>query len=302
MKSSLLQHRFPIPTKKNTKTGSSPTKKWDTKVVVNNHNDSPPPSLGLKWKEKVLNDVSSGLDLNSDSIHSNVLNEMLHDGHKRQPSPTSSSNFKSNPKVLLETVEVEEESLDPLDAFMEQVSEELRTTQTHSSTHHHLSPSSSSSSSSSTLGSSPSSPSSHWTSSTSMSKPERLDLQKDDIDAFSSYSFNDSLHPTTSSSSSSLTNTLSESYFHLDPLDVQGSEYIDSDEEVYRVAKHIERKLAEKGQLDLSESDEKRIIEPLKPIDHSQIQYIQIEKNVYKEHPDIQALTPDQAHDIRKKG
>jgi len=42
-------------------------------------------------------------------------------------------------------------------------------------------------------------------------------------------------------------------------------------------------------------------VEPLAAVDHSTVKYLEIEKNFYQEHPDIQALTPQQVSELRKK-
>ena len=42
-------------------------------------------------------------------------------------------------------------------------------------------------------------------------------------------------------------------------------------------------------------------IDPLPPIDHSEIEYSQFTKNFYEEHEDISNMTPDQMIELRKK-
>lgn len=45
----------------------------------------------------------------------------------------------------------------------------------------------------------------------------------------------------------------------------------------------------------------KKIIDPLPPIDHSEIDYPPFEKNFYNEHEEITNLTPQQLIDLRHK-
>jgi len=42
-------------------------------------------------------------------------------------------------------------------------------------------------------------------------------------------------------------------------------------------------------------------IEPLAAVDHSKIEYPEVEKNFYEEHADIQALTSQQVSELRRK-
>lgn len=44
--------------------------------------------------------------------------------------------------------------------------------------------------------------------------------------------------------------------------------------------------------------DKKRIIDPLPPMDHSEIPYEPFQKDFYNEHPDISALTDKEVHDL----
>ncbi|CAI9535976.1 unnamed protein product [Staurois parvus] len=48
-------------------------------------------------------------------------------------------------------------------------------------------------------------------------------------------------------------------------------------------------------------STAKRVIDPLPPIDHSEIEYPPFEKNFYEEHEEITALTPQQVVELRHK-
>lgn len=43
-----------------------------------------------------------------------------------------------------------------------------------------------------------------------------------------------------------------------------------------------------------------KIIDPLPPIDHSQIQYEPFERNFYTPHEEIEKLTPQQVEDLKK--
>lgn len=47
--------------------------------------------------------------------------------------------------------------------------------------------------------------------------------------------------------------------------------------------------------------EKKKFIDPLPPIDHSQIEYEKFEKNFYHEHEEIKALTQNQVDELRKK-
>ena len=46
---------------------------------------------------------------------------------------------------------------------------------------------------------------------------------------------------------------------------------------------------------------EKKIIDPLPPIDHHEIEYEDFSKNFYEEHEEIKALNEHQVSDLRKK-
>jgi ATP-dependent RNA helicase DDX42 len=46
---------------------------------------------------------------------------------------------------------------------------------------------------------------------------------------------------------------------------------------------------------------DKKIIDPLPPIDHTQIKYAEFTKNFYEEHPEIAAVTPDHMIELRRK-
>lgn len=46
--------------------------------------------------------------------------------------------------------------------------------------------------------------------------------------------------------------------------------------------------------------EKSKIIDPLPPIDHSQIQYDKFEKNFYQEHDEIKAISGEQVNELRK--
>ena len=46
--------------------------------------------------------------------------------------------------------------------------------------------------------------------------------------------------------------------------------------------------------------EKSKIIDPLPPIDHTQIQYDKFEKNFYQEHEEIKLMSNEQANDLRK--
>jgi len=75
------------------------------------------------------------------------------------------------------------------------------------------------------------------------------------------------------------------------------SEDANSDEEVYAAEKAAD----EAAKFDADGNPiARKDVEPLPAIDHSKISYIQIEKNFYEEHPDIQALAFQQVAEIRR--
>ncbi|KAI8360852.1 P-loop containing nucleoside triphosphate hydrolase protein [Choanephora cucurbitarum] len=73
-------------------------------------------------------------------------------------------------------------------------------------------------------------------------------------------------------------------------------ENANSDDEVYATAAAIDARLDELDELD---EPIKKEIEPLARINHDTMDYIEIEKNFYQEHPDIAALDPDRVRAIR---
>jgi len=44
---------------------------------------------------------------------------------------------------------------------------------------------------------------------------------------------------------------------------------------------------------------EKKGIQPVKPIDHADVEYEEVEKDFYKEHPEIEALDFEQVNQLR---
>ncbi|TPX49814.1 hypothetical protein SeLEV6574_g01255 [Synchytrium endobioticum] len=78
---------------------------------------------------------------------------------------------------------------------------------------------------------------------------------------------------------------------------------IDSDEEVYRAAAEIDARndvAAGIARVDPNTGEKRKDIDPLPPVDHSKIEYPEIEKNFYEQHPEIAALSADKVKDIRK--
>lgn len=78
-----------------------------------------------------------------------------------------------------------------------------------------------------------------------------------------------------------------------------------SDEEVYATARAIDQGLEEYDSDDNPigfSQGAKREIAPLPSVDHDQIEYLDISKNLYKEHPDIQALTEERVKALRNEG
>ncbi|KAJ3300145.1 hypothetical protein HK104_004065, partial [Borealophlyctis nickersoniae] len=78
---------------------------------------------------------------------------------------------------------------------------------------------------------------------------------------------------------------------------------VDSDEEVYATARAVDAAAGPNDELDeLSAAvDRKRDIEPLPPVDHSKIQYLEIEKDFYEEHEDIARLSDVDVWKIRQE-
>ncbi|KAL1920617.1 uncharacterized protein VTP21DRAFT_994 [Calcarisporiella thermophila] len=74
----------------------------------------------------------------------------------------------------------------------------------------------------------------------------------------------------------------------------------DSDEEVYATAKMVEAQM----QYDSDDNpiyERKRDVEPLAKIDHAKIEYREIEKYFYEEHPEIASLSSEQVLELRRK-
>ncbi|KAI8092934.1 P-loop containing nucleoside triphosphate hydrolase protein [Halteromyces radiatus] len=83
----------------------------------------------------------------------------------------------------------------------------------------------------------------------------------------------------------------------------QRDENADSDEEVYATAAAVDAQLRyDSDDMDNNNVDGrgKKEIEPLARVDHDSIQYPEIEKYFYQEHPDITAMTMEQTQKIRK--
>ncbi|KAJ3085536.1 ATP-dependent RNA helicase ddx42, partial [Quaeritorhiza haematococci] len=82
--------------------------------------------------------------------------------------------------------------------------------------------------------------------------------------------------------------------------DLAKSEDIDSDEEVYATARAVDAALQQQEEMELAlgaDIGKRKDIEPLPSVDHSTIDYLEIEKCFYEEHPDIAALTE---YDVRR--
>ncbi|KAJ3297893.1 ATP-dependent RNA helicase ddx42 [Rhizoclosmatium sp. JEL0117] len=82
------------------------------------------------------------------------------------------------------------------------------------------------------------------------------------------------------------------------PAQDHGVDY-NSDEEVYATARALEGR-GDPADLN-GPSDGKKEIEPLARVDHSKIEYIEFEKNLLQEHPDIAALTDADVMRIRRE-
>ncbi|KAL7749908.1 hypothetical protein RI367_004784 [Sorochytrium milnesiophthora] len=95
---------------------------------------------------------------------------------------------------------------------------------------------------------------------------------------------------------------------------------VDSDEEVYRTAREIDQQLADTNRVPFSalsaytrlnsandpdgpgaDDTQKREIEPLASLDHSTVEYQEIEKCFYEEHPDIAVLSEERVAEIRRE-
>jgi len=85
------------------------------------------------------------------------------------------------------------------------------------------------------------------------------------------------------------------------PGDVESSladNDMDSDEEVYAVARAMEAAEESSSRFDIN--GEKKDIVPLDQVDHSVIDYIEFEKDFYEVHPDIEALSPEYILQLRR--
>jgi ATP-dependent RNA helicase DDX42 len=81
----------------------------------------------------------------------------------------------------------------------------------------------------------------------------------------------------------------------------RNNEDIDSDEEVYATARAVDAAQSGSNLDDLAGvGGGKRDIEPLQKVDHSSITYLEIEKNLYEEHPDIAKLDEAEVARLRR--
>lgn len=74
----------------------------------------------------------------------------------------------------------------------------------------------------------------------------------------------------------------------------------DSDDEVYATAAAIDAEMNYDSDEASGAAMVKKDIEPLPRVNHDEIQYPEIEKYFYEEHPDIAALTPERVAEIRR--
>ncbi|CAG8576295.1 1427_t:CDS:10 [Ambispora gerdemannii] len=79
-------------------------------------------------------------------------------------------------------------------------------------------------------------------------------------------------------------------------LPIEKDENANSDDEVYATARAIDAQLEYDSDDNPIVEQKRKDVEPLPAIDHSQIQYPEIEKYFYEEHPDIAALSEDRVH------
>jgi ATP-dependent RNA helicase DDX42 len=100
-----------------------------------------------------------------------------------------------------------------------------------------------------------------------------------------------------SSSCSSYIKLMEEKGHQFGKTSTEVSGDVNSDDEVYAAEKAQDEKFDADG----NPIGGRRDVEPLAAVDHSKIQYPEIEKNFYEEHPDIQALTSQQVSELRHK-
>ncbi|CAG8633989.1 11606_t:CDS:10 [Paraglomus brasilianum] len=81
---------------------------------------------------------------------------------------------------------------------------------------------------------------------------------------------------------------------------IERDENVDSDEEVYATARAIDAQLEYDSDDNLIVEPKRKDIEPLSAVDHSQIEYPEIEKYFYEEHPEIAAMSEEKLRQIRK--
>ncbi|CAG8739342.1 7725_t:CDS:2, partial [Acaulospora morrowiae] len=76
---------------------------------------------------------------------------------------------------------------------------------------------------------------------------------------------------------------------------------VNSDEEVYATARAIDAQLEYDSDDNPIVEQKRKDIEPLSAVDHSQIEYPEIEKFFYEEHPDIANLSEERVKEIRRE-
>lgn len=80
-----------------------------------------------------------------------------------------------------------------------------------------------------------------------------------------------------------------------------GRDDMDSDEEVYRTAAAVDAAMAGDNQRETAfEVGDKKDIEPLPAVNHADIDYLEIEKDFYEEHPEIAGLSDEDVNRIRR--
>ncbi|CAG8582827.1 27820_t:CDS:10, partial [Racocetra persica] len=82
---------------------------------------------------------------------------------------------------------------------------------------------------------------------------------------------------------------------------IEKDENVNSDEEVYATAKAIDAQLEYDSDDNPVVEQKRKDIEPLPAVDHSQIEYPEIEKFFYEEHPDIAELSDERVKEIRRE-
>ncbi|CAG8457528.1 17001_t:CDS:10 [Dentiscutata heterogama] len=82
---------------------------------------------------------------------------------------------------------------------------------------------------------------------------------------------------------------------------IEKDENVNSDEEVYATARAIDAQLEYDSDDNPIVEQKRKDIEPLPAVDHSQIEYPEIEKFFYEEHPDIAELSDERVKEIRRE-